>query len=431
MKKFIFTLVSFFAAVCMSFAQDSGDMVTQPTQVIARRINANGEITSELVSEFSYNENGKLSQYDFPNYALSANFVYDGDFLTYEHIIHEAGYPIIHEMNQYTYENGLIKTISHAMDNMGSSLQWEYTYDEWGRLERKDKKDMDTPNAESHEHWLYEYPQDGNTVIESYCTSWTTQGWKLREQTTSQYDDGFKLSSVLVEKYNISGELTSTTITNYDYNSSDKLEKKTTQTLHDGIWENTFITQYTYNEGAQIAEQLDGSWNDENGEWNFTHKIAFDYSEDGQKYTVSFFKKSGDNWVWDTFNRETFLFQPYLKPQQMMLNYLEYEEYNGEGHINQFEITLEYTNKPIYMSLEEKTKPTFCVYPNPGCEKININTPVENAVIRLYDIQGKLMLARPFNFNTTINTENWPAGMYLWEIWHEAQRETSGKWIKE
>ena len=431
MKKLIFTLVSLFATMSMSFAQDSGDMITQPTQVRARKINANGEITQEMISEFVYDENGKLSQFECPDYLLSATFSYNNDFLVYEHVIHRGGHPIVTESNQYTYENGLIKTMSHV-SNMGYSQYWEYTYDAYGRLEKKEMKESEDEDFNCH--YFYDYENGDKTVIESLYSGTTTLF--LEVKTTRQYDDNFNLTSTLLEKYKLNvgtwtTELYSTTQSDFIYTPSGMLDTKTSKKLNGDTWENTTISHYVYDANDRIIEKLDGSWDAENNDWNFTSKITFETSEDGLTYTVSFYKKNGDNWVWDTFKGQTILFESYLKGQQDMLYNLSYEVYYDQGNFNQIEFRNAYTNIPVYLSAEENEDSDCNVYPNPGYGNINIKAPIENAVIRMYDIQGKLMLARPFNFNTTINTENWPAGMYLWEIWHDSQKEACGKWVKE
>ena len=428
MKPIYITLICLFVSTGMAFPQKEEDLVIQPTHVVGRRINDNGEITKELVSDFSYFQNGKLSGYNFPEYAITASFSYSGDFLTHEYVSHNAGEPF-HETNLYTYENERIKTISHLMDNMGTSLYWVYSYDDFGRLERKEKKEEDEDDY--HQHWLYDYDHDGMTVTESYYTSWVSQGLLLREKTISQYDDSFNLSSTLIEKYEITGELSSSAKTIYYYTPSGVLDKKITQTLHDGTWDNAAITQLAYDENDRIIEQLDGSWNAESDEWDFTHRITFERTAEEEIYTVSFYKKNNNSWIWDTFNGQTIFFESYLKPQQRVLYYLVFEEYNGHGNINQLEFTLEYTNRPTYLSAEKRPETVYKVYPNPSSDKITIEAPVENAVIRLYDPQGRLMLARPFDFTTTVTTGTWPSGMFFWEIWHENRKLTSGKWIKK
>ena len=280
MKKALTTIFSLFMVISMIWAQDGEDMVIQPTHVVARRINAEGEVTKEMESNFYYLMYGKLSSFDCPEYALTASFSYSENFLTHEHIFHDGGDHFFTETNLYTYENGLIKTVSHLVSNMGGSDQyWLYSYYDDGRLERKEKRDDDDPNDQDfHNHWLYDYGPDGKTVTESYYTSWVPQGLKLREKTVSQFDDSYKVSSELCEKYELSGEITSTTRTDYVYTPSGKLERKTIQTLHDGSWSNTAVTQFTYDEEDWVVEQLDGSWDDETNDWNFTSKIKCCYT---------------------------------------------------------------------------------------------------------------------------------------------------------
>ena len=292
MKKSILSIIIAVLAISTSYAQDLSDIIAQPTHVVGKRINTGGEVTKEFISDFTYLDDGKLSSYDFPEYAITANYVYSGDFLTQERITHRGGHPIFHETNTFTYEDGQIKSITHLMDQMGFSKYMVYNYYDDGRLERKDLKEDD--DDDFHMHWLYNYENEGKTVIESYYTSWVSQGMLLRNKTTSQYDDSFALLSTNTEIYNESGELTSSTLTTYNYTSSGLLEVKTTQTLNDGEWCNSSITRYSYDELDQITEQIDGIWNTENSEWNFTHKIIFETSEQNRTYTVSFYKKNNN-----------------------------------------------------------------------------------------------------------------------------------------
>ena len=85
----------------------------------------------------------------------------------------------------------------------------------------------------------------------------------------------------------------------------------------------------------------------------------------------------------------------------------------------------------VEMLAEENQELTCGIYPNPGSTNVRIESPYENAVVRFYDLQGKLVKARLFSFSTDINAENWPSGIYVWEIWHDNQKTASGKWLKE
>ena len=416
MKKSMITIIIAVMVVSIGHAQYLDGTITQPTHVVARRINSDGEVTKEFASDFHYYEDGKLSRYEIPEYYLTATYTYTDDYLEHERIVHNGGHPLFEENNHYTYENGQIKTMSHLMDQMGFSSFWVYSYYPDGRLERKDYREED--ENDFHTHWLYEYENEGKTVVESYCTSWPSQGMLLRKKTTKQYDDNFVLSSTYTENYSESGELTSATRTDYGYSASGLLETKTTQTLIEDEWHNSSITRYSYDNQGQITEQLDCTWDAENSEWNPTHKIVFETSEPEQTYTVSFYKKSGGEWVWDVFNTHTILFGSNLKAQQSALGYFVYEEMNGYGNINQFVFTMEMMNEPVYLSVEDRTGSTINVYPNPAKGILFVETrratSLPDKTYRITNIMGQTLLQGHITAETQqINIASLPAGMYF------------------
>ena len=416
MKKSMITIIIAVMVVSIGHAQYLDGTITQPTHVIARRINSDGEVTKEFVSDFYYYDDGKLSRYEIPEYYLTATYTYTDDYLEHERIVHNGGHPLFEENNHYTYENGQIKTMSHLMDQMGFSSFWVYSYYPDGRLERKDFREDDEDDY--HQHWIFDYENDGKTVVESYYTSWASQGMLLRQKTTKEYDNDYVLASTHTENYSESGELTSATRTDYGYSASGLLETKTTQTLIEDEWHNSSITRYSYDDQGQITEQLDCTWDAESSEWNPTHKIVFETSEPEQTYTVSFYKKSGGEWVWDVFNRHTILFSSNLKAQQSALGYFVYEEMNGYGNINQFVFTMEMMNEPVYLSVEDRTGSTINVYPNPANGILFVQTrratSLPDQTYRITNIMGQTVLSGHITAETQqIIIESLPAGMYF------------------
>ena len=408
----------------IGFAQSTEGTVFQPTHVVAKRINAQGEVTKEMPADFNYDANGKLTGFSFPEFCLNSTYTYNGDYLMKASTRHSAGHPIFYDVFNYTYENGRVKTKNHLWEAMNADEYWQYEYDEYGRLKLMKQGDGDA----FYYHYLYEYENEGRTVTMKFMAN---SGTLLRQLAVSQYDEAFNLISVHTENYNWIGEYTSTTLTTYAYTESGQLETKVVQALTDGEWVNTSIMQYVYDNEDRIIERLDGTWDETNDDWDISRRIDFSYSEDGLQYTVSFYKKSGDEWVWDMFNYQTVLFGANLKLQQAAVEYMIYEEMNEPGRINQLVFTLTETNEPTYEETAENAKQTFSVYPNPGTSRVNIEAQTEGAVVRFYDLQGKLMKAKMFDFNTSIDAQNWPSGIYLWEVWHDNQKEASGKWVKE
>ncbi len=429
MKKTLLTIIICVLTTSIVKAQFAEESFLQPAHVVGRKINADGVITKELASDFSYREDGKLYRYDFPEYAIIGQFFYTDDYISHERIFHQGLHPFT-ESNDYSYENGQIKTVVH-INPRGESLDRLYDYYEDGRLKRMDQKDE--PEDDYHQHWIYEYEDDGKRVVMSYWTSWVPQGLLLRQRTTSQYDDDYVLLSSLDEFYNVAGELTSIKKTTYSYTSSGLAENETTQTLNDGEWVNSTIVHYDYDDGNRLVERFEGTWNAELGEWDGSKKITFEYtdSEDEHLYTVSFYKMADGEWQWDDFACQTILFEPEMRSQQMMLGYMSYDDLNGLGHVNQIEITLVETYRPVYMGEEEYHQLSYGVFPNPGRDKLSVVSPIENSIIRIYSLQGQLIKACPFDHSLEISTENLPSGIYLWEIWNGSQKGASGKWVKE
>jgi hypothetical protein len=416
MKKTFFTLIVCVMVTSAAFAQFE-ETVLQPTHVVGRRINGNGEITMSLPSEFIYSGNGKLSGFEIPEYWLTTNYTYSGNYLMQKHTSHQGGYPYNNEITNYTYENGQIKTVDYAQDLMATSLSMLYTYYNDGRLARKDQKEG---SEDYHMHWLYDYEDEGKTVIENYWTSWVTQGMLLREKNIYLYDDNYNLLSLLTESYSEAGELTNSTRTTFSYTQEGNKESEITQTLTEDEWVNNSIVQYAYDEQGRIIEQLNGIWDNENNEWNYKKRITFETSEGGNTYTVSFYKKSGDQWVWDVFECQTILFGPDLKNQQSALYSYYYETHHGEGKINQFEFTLEEMERPEYWSEKERPQLSFGIYPNPTDNVLFVETQQyiaslsQSTTYRITNVTGQTVLTGSLTVeNQRIDVSDLPKGMYF------------------
>ena len=70
---------------------------------------------------------------------------------------------------------------------------------------------------------------------------------------------------------------------------------------------------------------------------------------------------------------------------------------------------------------------TIILYPNPGRNELNIISSSETATtMQVYDCQGRLIMEKDINNGTTtINTDSWASGLYIWKIGSKV-----GKWIK-
>ena len=431
MKNIILSLIIGILMPSVAFAQQENGQILQPTHIIGKRLDSVGQVTSVLESEFTYRDDGKPATFAIPDVELSTYYQYTGDFLQLEHTLHAGGHPLIMEDIEYTYEDGKVKTAFHGNNLFADNKYWLFIYGDDGRLIRKDTKGQ--YDSDYYEHVFYEYEDDYKTQVQDYWTNWPAQGWRHKSKNTYKYDDEFKLVTRLVEIYNAEEEITSRELRSYTYTPSGKQETLVKQNEIDGEWVNKSIMRYLYDDQDRVKEQQDGSWSASEGDWNITRRVEFEFLDDGHRYIVSFYKKSGEEWVWDEFNEQTILFGSKLYNQQRTLRvyHFAYGYGDGFGHINQFEMTMEYFEEPVYMNAEENEGTRCSVYPNPGRDRLKVEVLAENAVVRFYDLQGKMILARSFDFSAEIGTESWPAGIYFWEVWNGNQKEASGKWVKE
>lgn len=75
---------------------------------------------------------------------------------------------------------------------------------------------------------------------------------------------------------------------------------------------------------------------------------------------------------------------------------------------------------------------TCYVYPNPGNDLLNINSPIDRLQIQLYDITGNKVCDAGISSGTnSFNASSLPAGIYLYRITDQKRKTVqSGKWIK-
>ena len=83
-------------------------------------------------------------------------------------------------------------------------------------------------------------------------------------------------------------------------------------------------------------------------------------------------------------------------------------------------------------AVDEPDKAFTMVYPVPGNDCVNINTSNNDALLQIFDIYGAKVIEMPLSREiTVINTESWPAGVYVWKVIANGKEVEIGKWVKE
>ena len=107
---------------------------------------------------------------------------------------------------------------------------------------------------------------------------------------------------------------------------------------------------------------------------------------------------------------------------------------SGYGYITKFPASLfgfEDTDK-----LHEYGFHHAVAYPNPGCNVLNIRTGLRNAVVTVYDMQGRKIHEQEITDDvTSVDASNWQSGTYVWKLGIRNEElgmkeVESGKWIK-
>ena len=69
-------------------------------------------------------------------------------------------------------------------------------------------------------------------------------------------------------------------------------------------------------------------------------------------------------------------------------------------------------------------------YPNPGKDVLNIRTALQNALVEVCDMNGRLIHSQIITENVTaIDAGDWAEGVYVWKVMVEGKEVEIGKWV--
>ena len=408
MKKLFTTFILLALTTSAVLAQSMKDIIALPYHVTGRNFNASGEVNAQYIADFQYNSEGMLSSFEFPRINLTSQIVYDNHILS--NINTHWYYGDFTWDQVFEFENGLIQ-MEYIREYEATFYNEDYEYyfyyyNDDGQLIRKEQG-----YAPNHicNIWTYKYDDQGRTDSISYYISWGCPGYTRLSGIYAYHYDNDLLQEIMIEEYddiNHNYDIWYTKRQIYTYTEEGKLASEIKQTLVDDEWVNNTIHNNLYDADGKIVEQQDGTWSESLNDWNITKKVIHDFSPTDMTYTVSFYKKSGEDWVWDVFRGQTLFFEPELKWQQKeMENFLQ---------AHQIEFTMTQT-----VSVDENLENGFAVFPNPANNLLFVETRLIASLqshneYRITNMMGQTLLQGHITAETQqIDIANLPAGMYF------------------
>ena len=309
------------------------DSVAYPDHVIGRVIDASGQVTVEYPSDFNYNQNGTLTRFDFPS-LLSTTY----SFINYPTMpsriftVH-GEHPVYTEEYLFSYQNNKIQHLVASSGMEEEKAYVDFFYDDNGHLIKREN----STDSGCWGYYLYDYEDNYRTQIESYFYDYPNL--PLRTRTTNHYNERLQLLTSQIDTYNSAGDTTSRKLKTYTYTIDNKPNNIVTQTLNEGVWMNSNIAQYVYDDMDRVVEYQTGNWLTEDEYWDITRKILYEFDDDENKLTVSFRKKISDEWTWDVYSGQTLFYESELNNWNSII-----ENYNNL-YINQFEMDFHYVTR--------------------------------------------------------------------------------------
>ncbi len=315
------------------------DSIGYPDHVIGRKYNAANQVTNEYVSDFTYDQNGIMYRYYFPDHRNCYINFYEYPSKPWSISVYFIGsHPETTATLNFTYENDhQIKHYDHYQgnsyyDDINNHYDYYYTNH---KLFRKDSS-----CTEDGETWIwqrnnYAYENGNRIRIDSTYTGTTS----LSSVTTNHYNERQQILTSQTDTYDNAGAITSRSLKNYTYTDCNKTDSIITLVFDDGDWLNSEFEHYIYDFKNRVVEYQTGSWSAEASEWDINKKTLYDFNDEAQKVTISFRKKNGDEWTWDVFSGQSLFNDPQLYEWQRQLR-ASFPSYNLP--VNQFEISMHY-----------------------------------------------------------------------------------------
>ena len=317
---------------CFDASPIAHDSIAFPNHVIGQKLNIFDEVTYEYPSDFIYNNDGILRYYQFPGECSSTYTFTKYPNMPYNIYIGLGNHPSSEELVFY-YDD--FDNVTHSEDvwsDVYDNKYYDYYYNDNHKLIKKEYSD----DYGIYSRYIYSYENGNRTRIDSIFSG-ESNNLRLYYITTNHYNTRQQVLTTQTDSYNSSGSITASSLKAYSYTANNKTDSIITQTLSNGVWVNSAVAHYVYDDIYRVVEYQTGSWLADSNAWNITKKVLYAFDDEEQVLTVTFRKKNAEGeWVRDVFNGQTVFYDSKLYEWQRALRY--YNSYS----VNQFVFDLHY-----------------------------------------------------------------------------------------
>jgi hypothetical protein len=406
--------------------------------------NADGRLNSILISDtspyielydkhYEYDEHGRLihKYYD----AQVASSWWGNDYYwTYDNYSNLTEYTVFEHnkyissrllsKDEYYYKNNDLETTKYYEYNPQTyvfeyqySLNYSYSSDGLTKTEVKINADDFVVGRKT-----YEYADSG--FILSYIEEVVDSTLALENlyKIDYEYANNHLTSKRTLSWSRINNNWNDSICIEYQYDN-DKLTDIYTTNWMEGIISSRFMEHHAYDEYGNCILILYQTLVDE--EFCDTQRILYTYDENN--LCISALKQKKVENTWDNCQ---------FSPTEYLLFGNNYYNLNTElGSLTQFyraEILSYTTTVNPYNGSNDVVYESQCkIYPNPGNGVMMISNDIEKVVVKIMDINGRLIKTQQIGVGTSsVTMDDQPSGLYIWHIWKDGKNVSSGKWIK-
>lgn len=396
-------------------------------------------------SEFAYNSTGKNTLY--------ATYYKDGTTVSwigeekYEYVYDDSGRKIIEIFFDWDlFTNAWIENDKHQMvfDSEGKLVneyyytwedKWimylskEYSYDANGNVLLCTRHDADSETGQmiikNKMEYTYNSSNDVLTETEYWCV------WDSEFRPTTKYEYTYNNESQVVLKIGYMWDYDHWRFNSkeeYGYNGG-----KNTQEIYYNMngddWEAAIKREYVYNSSGNMTQETHYGWDSVLKEWGSSRKYDYTFDEFGNNIAEIYSDRNSslDDYIPDS-KQEIIFDHAYsvddLLPVDLLEGFnnipIQVTEYSFKNNVWSLMgiVKLYYSNVEQKLAVNNITEASIVVYPNPTSDflKFKIRTPNDQFTFQMIDLNGKIVVSRQVNDNSSISIKNLPKGVYLYKL---------------